>query len=509
MKKIIDLKFDTQDNIYSLTEDGIYKCPYNKIKFVKMKILSNTSIFSFTNLKIDQSNNIYLWSSKDGVYQCLNNNTEFNKIGGIHLDQERNFKIYLFFSQNNIYAITIKNPYNKKIYKCLVNETEFTLIDYKSKQNDNLTAESYRFTVDEIGNIYVLSKNFYNFTTIVYKYSFAENKFIQITGLPEKNGINNNVQLKIDSKNNIYVLNLYNKIYKCLVNETEFKEIMLPSNDSITSIKFDYQDNIYLLTNNDVFKCLVDEMEFKAMTIEENYQPRKIVINKNNNVYLIDIDNHIYKCSDNDMEFKLMSGWPGIPCILKFDKNNNIYAQFKNGIYKCLTDEMEFKAMKGLSRSITYTTFDTNGNIFALAKKNYPYKCATNEIEFKEIFNKQIFNNDNQFEVANRILAHDWITIKISYNTFLHMKQIYKDENQDKLQKLFYDIIIKFTQVNNTSLGGSILETDYNTAISVIINHFPEINNFFWGLSQGQGIKIVTNRIGSWDKSDNMGIFSQ
>lgn len=283
---------------------------------------------------------------------------------------------------------------------------------------------------------------------------------------------------------------------------------MFPNNDSITNIQFDYQDNIYLLTNNDIFKCLATKMEFKVMTIEENYKLRKIVINKNNNVYLINIDSHIYKCLDNNMEFKLISGWPGIPCILRFN-NNNIYAQFKNGIYKCLVDKMEFKAMTGLTRSITNITFDDHDNIFALAKKNYPYKCAANELEFKEIFNNQIFNNENQFEVKNRIWAHDWIKIKITYNTFLQMKQIYNDENKDKLQKLFYDIIIKFTQVDNTALGGNILETDYDTALSTIITHFAEINNLFKTLSQGQGIKIVTNRIGSWDKNDNMGVVKQ
>lgn len=105
---IKDLKFDIQDNIYGLTEDGIYKCLATNTKFIKMKVLTNSINYLFTNLKIDESNNVYVWSSKDGVYRCLSDNIEFNKIGGIHLKQQHEFEINLLFSQNNVYAIAIK-----------------------------------------------------------------------------------------------------------------------------------------------------------------------------------------------------------------------------------------------------------------------------------------------------------------------------------------------------------------------------------------------------------------
>ncbi|WP_342273641.1 hypothetical protein [Spiroplasma endosymbiont of Acasis viretata] len=114
-----------------------------------------------------------------------------------------------------------------------------------------------------------------------------------------------------------------------------------------------------------------------------------------------------------------------MPCTLLFDKNNNTYAWFKNGIYKCLTNEMEFKQMTGLARSITNVKFDDKDNIYVLAKKNYPYKCLANEMNFKEICNKQTFNDENQFQVTYRFAAHDWIIIKISYDIFLNMEQIY------------------------------------------------------------------------------------
>ncbi len=206
------------------------------------------------------------------------------------------------------------------------------------------------------------------------------------------------------------------------------------------------------------------------MTIEDNYTPRSISIDKNNNIYLIDIDSHIYKC---------------------------------------LANEMEFKQMTGLLRSITNVKFDDKNNIYVLAKKNYPYKYLANEMNFKEICNKQTFNDENQFEVTYRFAAHDWIIIKISYDIFLNMEQIYNDENQSNFKKLFYNIIIGFAKKDETGLAGGILELDYTTAISIIIEHFEEINQFFKTLSQGQGIKITTNRIGSWDKNDNMGVFNQ
>ncbi len=122
-------------------------------------------------------------------------------------------KVRLLFSKNNVYALTTEyNDYhNKIIYKLLANENEFTLIDYKTEINNNYNIESYRFAVANIGNIYILSKNWNNNTTIVYKYLFEKNSFIELNGLPTKNIINSSVDLRVDSKNNIYILNLHNK----------------------------------------------------------------------------------------------------------------------------------------------------------------------------------------------------------------------------------------------------------------------------------------------------------
>ncbi len=64
---IISLKFDAKDNIYALKTNGIYKCLVNKNEFKKMKVTTNTNNYSFTNIKIDSSNNVYVWSKKDGV----------------------------------------------------------------------------------------------------------------------------------------------------------------------------------------------------------------------------------------------------------------------------------------------------------------------------------------------------------------------------------------------------------------------------------------------------------
>ncbi|WP_338986122.1 hypothetical protein [Spiroplasma endosymbiont of Thecophora atra] len=72
-----------------------------------------------------------------------------------------------------------------------------------------------------------------------------------------------------------------------------------------------------------------------------------------------------------------------------------------------------------------------------------------------------------------------------------------------------FKIINKFTKEDDTGLGGSISQDDIYTTIKVIIDHFQEINNFFKRLPEDQGIRLVTNRIGSWDKNDSMGVFSQ
>lgn len=73
----------------------------------------------------------------------------------------------------------------------------------------------------------------------------------------------------------------------------------------------------------------------------------------------------------------------------------------------------------------------------------------------------------------------------------------------------FTILLLVLINKDDTGLAGGILESDYTIAISIIIEHFEEINQFFKTLSQGQGIKITTNRIGSWDKNDNMGVFNQ
>lgn len=81
-----------------------------------------------------------------------------------------------------------------------------------------------------------------------------------------------------------------------------------------------------------------------------------------------------------------------------------------------------------------------------------------------------------------------------------------------KIKVIFKNYFITLLSIllnkDETGFAGGILESDYNTSISIIIEHFEEINQFFKTLSQGQGIKIITNRIGSWDKNDNMGIFN-
>ncbi|WP_338986277.1 hypothetical protein [Spiroplasma endosymbiont of Thecophora atra] len=138
---IISLKFDAKDNIYALKTNGIYKCLVNKNEFKKMKVTTNTNNYSFTNIKIDSSNNVYVWSKKDGVYKCLVNKNEFKKIGGIYLSQADNFRIYLLFSKNNVYALTTEyNDYhNKIIYKLLANENEFTLIDGRINITDRFS----------------------------------------------------------------------------------------------------------------------------------------------------------------------------------------------------------------------------------------------------------------------------------------------------------------------------------------------------------------------------------
>lgn len=120
-----------------------------------------------------------------------------------------------------------------------------------------------------------------------------------------------------------------------------------------------------------------------------------------------------------------------------------------------------------------------------------------------------ISNNKILFEVEYRSLAHDWIKVKISYDIFLKMINIYKTKNYSEIKNYFYIIIQSFPKFDNTGFGGSILQSDIEMAVKVICDNFLEINNFYDNQQLSKGLSIVTNRIGSWDKNDGMGVFSQ
>lgn len=97
---IISLKFDAKDNIYALKTNGIYKCLANKMKLKKMIIEDNYTPRSIT---IDKNNNIYAWF-KNRIYKCLANEMEFKQMTGL----SRSITNVKFDDKNNIYVLAKK-----------------------------------------------------------------------------------------------------------------------------------------------------------------------------------------------------------------------------------------------------------------------------------------------------------------------------------------------------------------------------------------------------------------
>ncbi|CAB1054424.1 Chitinase (EC 3.2.1.14) [Spiroplasma endosymbiont of Danaus chrysippus] len=198
-----------------------------------------------------------------------------------------------------------------------------------------------------------------------------------------------------------------------------------------------------------------------------------------------------------------------------FSKFNNLFQQFKNrgSQYKdsnATTIDINTLGKKGILQP-QYVSGANSQNIdnYFFLNKFHPTKWVQEQIA-NDLYNFLYkFNNKNQFEVDYRAAAHDWIKVKISYDNFLHIQNIYNTEKQENFKQLFFEIINKLPKENDTGLGGSISQDDIYTAIKVIIDHFQEINNFFKTLPEDQGIRIITNRIGSWDKGDSMGVFNQ
>lgn len=124
---------------------------------------------------------------------------------------------------------------------------------------------------------------------------------------------------------------------------------------------------------------------------------------------------------------------------------------------------------------------------------------------------ENIFKNGNDilFEKDYRFLAHDFLKIKISYDIFLDMRATYDNEKSSEIKNYFFLMLNNFPKLDNSGAGGSITQKDIYVAIKVIIKNFKDINSVFETLQQGQGLLIVTNTIGSWDKNDYMGAFTQ
>jgi len=119
-------------------------------------------------------------------------------------------------------------------------------------------------------------------------------------------------------------------------------------------------------------------------------------------------------------------------------------------------------------------------------------------------------NNNNLFEKSYRFWAHDWLKVKINYDTFLDMITIYDNKTAVEIWNDFFRIINHFPKIDNIVWWGSITPDDIDVTIDVIIKHFTDINNVFKKLQpENQGLLIVTNTIRSWDQNDNMGVYPQ
>lgn len=170
---------------------------------------------------------------------------------------------------------------------------------------------------------------------------------------------------------------------------------------------------------------------------------------------------------------------------------NNDYDVYKAGTTTAIQDS------DITNSNHIFVDINSKGNQFVGLAKNIYIHYEWNE------------NNINVFEVDYRALAHNWIKTKVSRDIFLDIKNFFNKIKIEKSKTNIFKLISNFYKIDNNGAGGSILQSDYDTFINVIVEHFQEINSFFEKLPENQGLLIVTNRIGSWDKKDDMGVFSQ
>ncbi|WP_395473617.1 hypothetical protein [Spiroplasma endosymbiont of Nomada rufipes] len=305
-------------------------------------------------------------------------------------------------STNSLNTLFINNT-NNKIKTSIKNE------------NNNWKINEINFlTTDRNRNIYALANN------TVYKCLAEQTEFKQMI-VPKE--FANGKFIKTDKDKNTYVAT-NNNIYKCLATQTYFQQMIIPKElENIRFLKINERDgNVFIIANNNIYKCLAGEWEFKKMTLPTNINfLSHISIDKYGNIYItanntlhVPFANSIYKCLENDNEFKQLNIDTNKETLqislLTTGKDGHIYVIANNSIYKCPAEQTEFIIISehwGLPVNAILVT-DENGTIY-IADNNNIYKYSVKQKDFKKINNssidgiikKIIINNKNIYIITN------------------------------------------------------------------------------------------------------------
>ncbi|WP_339040043.1 hypothetical protein [Spiroplasma endosymbiont of Andrena trimmerana] len=146
---------------------------------------------------------------------------------------------------------------------------------------------------------------------------------------------------KTKSLNTLFINNTNNKIKTSIKNENNNWKI-----NEIKSLTTDRNRNIYALANNTVYKCLAEQTEFKQMIVPKEFANGKFIkTDKDKNTYVA-TNNNIYKCLATQTYFQQMiipKELENIRFLKINERDGNVFIIANNNIYKCLAGEWEFK----------------------------------------------------------------------------------------------------------------------------------------------------------------------
>ncbi|WP_342256246.1 hypothetical protein [Spiroplasma endosymbiont of Poecilobothrus nobilitatus] len=259
----------------------------------------------------------------------------------------------------------------------------------------------------------------------------------------------------IDSKDNIYFVDIHWNFYKLFAGSNTVNKID-GIKGNISKIKIDSKDNVYIITNVDAYKLSAGST--KVIGID--------------GIEVTGIHNYINS--------------------IAIDSIDNVYFATNNGLYLLKQSETSVTEMGDTKNKIIVSdiVIDKNDKLFLI---NGPEIYT---LENKINYRIQHLEKDYKF------LGHDYLEIYFDFNIVHKIINIFINSKKEEFIKELKEIINHLNKVDHSGWGGSITESDENTIVNFIWQHFPYFHETYKNMAKNQKLIIKTNTIGYFDNEN-------